>query len=65
MTGYLLLPQRRMKTREIDSCRGLSGCPACNGRMLRLAERESRPPYHWIPTGYVCSKCNVIVLEDN
>ena len=64
MTGWLLLPQRRMKTAEIDGVRGLRGCPACNGRTLRLAEREARPPYHWIPNGYICSQCTLVVVED-
>lgn len=64
MASWLLLPERRMKKAEVDGVRGLSGCPACNARCLRLAERESTPPYHWIPTGYICSACALVVLED-
>ncbi len=63
MVMWWYLPDRRLTAAEAKSQPKDKTCLACGGRLLRLAERESRFPYHWFPCGYVCSSCNNMFVE--
>lgn len=40
--------------------------PCCIGGVTnRLAERQYKPPYRWIPLGYRCSVCGQSWLEQD
>jgi hypothetical protein len=39
------------------------GCVVCGSDLLRMAERESTEPWHWIPRGYICTSCNSIHFD--
>ena len=63
MDMWMYSTDRRLRKSEITELRGTRRCLSCQGFLLRLAERENYAPYHWIPTGYICSACNTMYLE--
>lgn len=65
MRTWMYSTDRKLTTFEQNLLAKAKRCLACEGFLLRLAERESMVPYHWIPTGFICSACNVVYVEDN
>jgi len=62
MVMWLFTGERRLSPAEQRRVPEDRHCVACGARLLRLAEREVGDPYHWIPTGYICSSCNAVHL---
>jgi uncharacterized protein with PIN domain len=62
MPMYRYVADRRLTAGESRSQPKDKTCLECGGRLLRLAERESTRPYHWFPSGYVCSHCNAVFI---
>jgi uncharacterized protein with PIN domain len=61
---WLFTVERRVTLAEKRSLEPRTrGCVACGGDLLRMAEREVEPPYHWQPRGFICGACNSIMFE--
>jgi uncharacterized protein with PIN domain len=62
MVMWRFLADHRLTKAQADSQPRDKTCMECGARLLRLAERESHRPYRWLPSGYVCTKCNAVYL---
>ena len=62
MTMWTYLPDRKLSTKEAREVPKEKKCLACAGKLLRVAERADYFPYVWVPNGYICSKCNAMVM---
>ena len=63
MAWWLFTGDRRLSRTEVLDLRKERRCYGCDGFLLRLAEREPRYPYRWLPMGYICEACNHTYLE--
>jgi hypothetical protein len=59
MVMWMYVPERRIRVSELERVQKLKECLACGSLLLRVAERAPDYPYHWLPNGFICSKCNL------
>jgi len=63
MVQWLYVPDRRLTLKETREAPKNRECiVGCGGHLLRVAERVPVPPYQWLPNGYICDKCNVMIM---
>ena len=53
---------RRVKKTEFISVTETRACLLCDGTVARIAERKVEPPYQWVPSGWICTKCNSMFM---
>jgi predicted RNA-binding Zn-ribbon protein involved in translation (DUF1610 family) len=54
----------RLKAAAVREIVVSRACPDCGSHLLRIAVREMFAPYHWIPSGYQCSTCSFVLLDE-
>jgi hypothetical protein len=67
MPMFLYESVRKLSKREAEAFLGKARqCVlGCAGTMARIAERSQVAPYPWVPEGYICTKCNSMVMGIN
>ena len=63
MGMWLYTPVSRVTPTQASKLAVVRKCTACDGNLLRLAERAWTKPYKWVPMGFICDKCNTVYMD--
>lgn len=62
MVMWWYLPTQRISAAVARSIPRDKLCLSCLGPLARIAERNIKAPYMWVPCGYICTKCNTMFM---
>lgn len=65
MTTTRWIPLEKVKAKNVTELNRSRVCSECGSQLLRLAIRETWYPYRWVVTGYRCSGCDNLWLEES